>query len=260
MMLEQLITGSTIQIKLLRFLVVMAVGLLFTRTIVMPAARFFARKKSDNITTQASIENLAGIVTGFTVFATALQAGAFGGLVTIVGTVAAALTVAIGFGMREEVGSLVSGFFIQIDNPFVKGDYVKVNETEGVVREIDLRTTILKSSGSEKLVMPNRILTANGVKNFTKGKKTKTSVSVKTPVEKAEKAAEILEKEAVKAEKILEKPEPDTIFNKIEDGEIEVELHYWVKNPENVTEVKSNILAEFSKKAEKNKIFGEKEK
>lgn len=260
MMLEQVIIGSTIQMKLLRFVVVMAVGLLFTRTIVMPAARFLARKKSDNITTQTSIENLAGILTGFAVFATALQAGAFGGLVTIVGTVAAALTVAIGFGMREEVGSLVSGLFIQIDNPFVKGDYIKVNESEGIVREIDLRTTILKTSGSEKLVMPNRVLTANGVKNFTKGKKTKTSVSVKTPVEKAEKAAKILEKEAVKAEKVLEKPEPDTIFNKIEEGKIEVELHYWVKNPEHVTEVRSNILAEFSKKAEKNKLFGEKEK
>lgn len=259
MVLEQILTGSTIQLRVTRFLLVMFVGLLFTRAVVMPVARKLASRRSDNVTTQASIENLIGIMSGFAVFSTALQAGSFGGLVTIVGTVAAALTVAVGFGMREEVGSLVSGLFIQLDNPFVKGDYIKVNDTEGVVREIGFRTTELKSSASEKLVIPNRVLTANGLRNFTKGKKTKTSVSVKVPSENADKAEDLLLKEASGAEKVLEKPEPEVVYDALDEAKAEIELHYWVKNPEDVSEIRSVILRSFSSKAENNKVFGEKD-
>ena len=65
------------------------------------------------------------------------------------------MTVAVGFGMRDQVGNLVSGIFIHFDNPFIKGDYIKVEETEGVVQEIHLRETIINGAGSEKTMIPN---------------------------------------------------------------------------------------------------------
>lgn len=238
----------------------MITGLVFIRAAVMPATRFLVAQRTDNIRTQSSIRNFTGIFSGFMVLTAALQAGSFGGLVTILGTITAALTVAIGFGMRDEVGSLVSGIFIQVDNPFVKGDYIKVDETEGVVQEINIRTTTLKTSGSEKMVMPNRVLNASGIKNFTRGRKTKTSITVKTPVETVDKARKILREGAEENKEIQDSPEPDTLISKIEDEKAEVELHYWVSSPGKVAEVRSKILENFSEKARDQKIFAEAEK
>lgn len=257
MILENLVAGSEVHWQLARFFLVLFGGLTFVRVVMIPIIDKLVSRKSDSVTTQASLQNFVGIFSAFIVFTFALQAAGFGGLVTVFGTVTAALTVAIGFGMREEVGSLVSGVFIQLDNPFVKGDYIKVNDVEGVIDEIQLRSTILKTSGSEKLVMPNRVLTANGVKNYTKGKKTKTSISVKTPVETVEKAREILVKKANQNEEVLEKPEPETVINRIEDGKTEVELHYWINSPGKVSRVRSEILEKFSKDAKRRKVFKE---
>lgn len=107
--------------------------------------------------------------------------------------------------------------------------------------------------------MPNRVMTASGLKNFTKGKKTKTSVTAKVPAEKAEKASELLTDEAVKVEKVLEKPEPEIVYSSLDGSDVVLELHYWVKNPEDVSEVRSRILSSFSERAKRKKIFGDKE-
>lgn len=255
MILENLASGAEVHWQLGRFVLVLVTGLVLIRAVFQPLVRSFVSRKSDSVTTQASLQNFTGIFSVFIVLTLALQAGGFGGLVTVFGTVTAALTVAIGFGMREEVGSLVSGVFIHLDNPFVKGDYIKVNDIEGIVDEIQLRSTILKSTGSEKLVMPNRVLTANGVRNFTRGKKTKTSIMVKTPVDTVEKAREILEKKAVQNEEVLEKPEPETVIKGVEDGKTEVELHYWLDSPQKVSKVRSQILEKFSKDSKRRKVF-----
>ncbi len=257
MVIEQVMAGTALHWQLARFTLVMITGLVFIRAAVIPATKFLVARRTDNIRTQTSIGNFTGIFTGFLVLIAAFQAGNFGGLVTVLGTVTAALTVAIGFGMRDEVGSLVSGIFIQVDNPFVKGDYIKVDDTEGVVQEINLRTTTLKTSGSEKMVMPNRILNASGIKNFTRGRKTKTSVNVKTPVETVDKARKILREEAEENSEVQDSPEPDTLISKIEEDKAETELHYWVSSPGKVSEVRSKILENFSEKAQDQEIFTE---
>jgi len=260
MVAENIVSGTALHWQLVRFSIVAVVGLLAVRTIVMPATKFLIARRTDSLKTQASIQNFAGIFGGIMVLAAALQAGNFGGLVTLLGTITAALTVAIGFGMRDEVGSLVSGIFIQLDSPYVKGDYIKLNEVEGVVQEISLRTTTLKTTGSEKLVMPNRVINSNGIKNCTKGKKSKTSVTVKIPVKNVEKGRKILLDGATNSEQVLKNPEPDTVISKIEEEKAEVELHYWVSAPEKVPEVRSKILDEFSKEAKKKKIFEQEKK
>ncbi|MFB6242403.1 MAG: mechanosensitive ion channel family protein [Candidatus Nanosalina sp.] len=260
MTLETLLNSGTLTWQLARFLLALVVGLLLTRVIVMPLVGMLISRRTDSPKTKASVENLAGILSGFIVFTTALQFGGFGGLVTVLGTVTAALTVAVGFGMRDEVASLVSGVFIQLDNPFVKGDYIKVNDTEGVVRDVNIRTTEMRTSGSEKLVMPNRIITANPLKNYTRGRKTKTSITVKVLAEKSEKARKILLEETGEKEQILDSPEPEIEIKGVEDGKAELELHYWIKDPGEVSNVRTAVLEEFNRKAGRQKIFRSDEK
>lgn len=258
-MWEQFLTSEATSMALARFIVIVLGGFIFTRTVLMPVTRKLASRKVKTVTTQASIENITGIIFGISFLSLGLQLSGFGGLVTLLGTVTAALTVAIGFGMRDEVGSLVSGLFIQINRPYISGDYVEIGETRGRVKEIQLRSTLLENTQSEKVVMPNKLMTSDALKNYTRGRKTKTFAEVKAPLDYSEKVMKELSNSAEKTEKVLKNPEPSASISKLEDNSAVIQLECFVGSSKEVGKVRSEILEDFSSKEKVKEIFAEKE-
>ena len=253
---ENLMGSQEVVMKLGRFVLTLAIGGFLTRALLMPLTGKLLKKSKDDKAIH-SIVNIVGIIGFFLTLTVALQAGSFGNLATIIGAIAAALTVAVGFGMREQVGNLVSGIFIYFDNPFILGDYIKNGEVEGVVKDINLRDTVINGSESEKTVIPNSQLMNTPTKNFTKGRKTKTSISVELKPENFEEVNDILLKKAQKHEKILENPEPEVM---LKHGEkFSAELHYWIKNPGEAKKVRSQVLEEYLREAGNKGLFEEKE-
>ncbi len=62
---------------------------------------------------------------------------------------------AVGFGAQSLVKDIITGFFIIFEDQFSVGDYVRVGSFEGVVEEIGLRTTKIKSYTGEVNILPN---------------------------------------------------------------------------------------------------------
>ncbi|MHC0039365.1 mechanosensitive ion channel family protein [Pseudoneobacillus sp. C159] len=62
---------------------------------------------------------------------------------------------AIGFGAQNLVKDIITGFFIIFEDQFSVGDQVKIGTLEGVVQEIGLRTTKMKSWSGELHILPN---------------------------------------------------------------------------------------------------------
>lgn len=258
-MIDQIITSQIIYFQLARFVFTIVLGVAITRALLMPLTRRAMSRKGSDVKAKHSMENVIGLIGLFVTFLIALQAGNFGNLVTVLGTIAAALTVAIGFGMRDQVSSIVAGIFIHTDNPFVKGDYIKVNDTEGVVKEIKLRATTLNGKKEEKQIVPNNILTTNVVKNQTKGAKTRSFIETKISSENLEKASEILVESAKDQEKTLSKPEPSVTYKGIEEEKVDTRLSYWLKNSEEVKDVRSKILETFTQKMNEAGLYEKKE-
>lgn len=248
--------NTGIYVQLARFLITLAAGFLITRGILMPTVARLAERKGSEKKVKHSLANVAGIAGLFLTFTVALQAAEFGNLVTILGAITAALTVAVGFGMRDQVSNLVAGIFIYTDNPFVKGDYIKTGETEGVVKEISLRATTLNGRSSQKIVVPNAQLTMTEVKNYTRGNRTKGSIHLDFDQEKMEEATAMLKEIVKEHEHVLEKPEPEVFFTDTGD-EINAEVHYWLNDSRKSKDVKSQVLKEFNEKAVEKGIFQE---
>lgn len=68
---------------------------------------------------------------------------------------AGVLGLAVGFGAQSLVKDVITGFFIIFENQFSVGDYVKIGVAEGIVEEIGLRTTKIKSFTGEVHILPN---------------------------------------------------------------------------------------------------------
>ncbi len=68
---------------------------------------------------------------------------------------AGVLGLAIGFGAQNLVKDIISGFFIIFEDQFGVGDQITINNFTGVVEEIGLRITRIRSWTGEVHIIPN---------------------------------------------------------------------------------------------------------
>lgn len=66
---------------------------------------------------------------------------------------------AVGFGAQNLVRDVISGFFMLVENQIRVNDVAVINGTGGVVEEINLRTTVLRSQDGGVHVFPNGTIT-----------------------------------------------------------------------------------------------------
>lgn len=111
-------------------------------------------KLLENVVTYViSFMALMAILSAFTINISGIIAGA--GVVGL----------AVGFGAQNLVRDVITGFFIIFEDQFSVGDYVRINQAEGTVQEIGLRTTKVQAWTGEIFIFPNGNVT--DVVNFS---------------------------------------------------------------------------------------------
>lgn len=73
---------------------------------------------------------------------------------------------AITFGSQNLIKDLVNGFFILAEDQYAIGDVINVNTAEGLVENLNMRVTQLRSGDGELVTIPNSAITQ--VKNMTR--------------------------------------------------------------------------------------------
>lgn len=140
--------------------------LLFTFT------RWLKRKIEFNWLTRTSLEPATREATatlfGYVTFILAVIVGlSVAGLdFSKLAIVAGALSVGIGFGLQNIVNNFVSGLILLFERPIRSGDYVFVGQTEGFVRRLSIRSTVLETWDHELIIVPNAEFLSNHVKNL----------------------------------------------------------------------------------------------
>ena len=76
-----------------------------------------------------------------------------------------AISIAIGFAMKDIIQNLVSGILVQLDKPFKKGDTIEVQGFVGRVMRMRVRTTVLQTEKGELVHIPNSVFATKPVVN-----------------------------------------------------------------------------------------------
>jgi len=79
----------------------------------------------------------------------------------------AVIGLVIGFASQRTIGNVVAGILIAIAQPLRIGDEVEVEGTKGVVEEIGLTYTWVRTHGNDRLVIPNEKLASDTIRNAT---------------------------------------------------------------------------------------------
>jgi MscS family membrane protein len=83
---------------------------------------------------------------------------------------------AVALAAQEILKNILGGFVIMFDQPFRIGEWVVINETEGVVQEIGLRSTRVKTFRGEFITIPNHYITESMICNFNKYPDTRETI------------------------------------------------------------------------------------
>jgi small-conductance mechanosensitive channel len=95
----------------------------------------------------------------------------------------AVLGLVLGFASQRTIGNFVAGILIAFTQPLRLGDEVEVEGTKGVVEEIGLTYTWIRTRDNDRLVVPNEKLASDTIRNSTiRSRETLAEVTVQVPL------------------------------------------------------------------------------
>ena len=145
---------------------------------------------------------------------------------------AGAAGVVIGLAARQTLGAVLAGFVVLFSRPFDLGDWVVIGDEEGIVTDISVFNTQLRTFDDEYVMIPNDIVTDTEIRNRSrKGRlriETDVGVDYDTDVEHAmEVAAEAM----AGTETPMERPDPYVVLSEFGDSSVVLRLRYYIDNP-----------------------------
>jgi len=145
-----------------------------------------------------------------------------------------ALGVGLGFGLQKIASNYVSGFIILLDDSIRIGNIIAVGTDRGEVTRITTRYTVLKALDGVEALVPNELLVGSVVQNQSYSS---PQVRIALPVQVSydsdlERAMSIMATAAKAQERVLAEPAPAVLLREFADSGINLELGFWVADPE----------------------------
>jgi small conductance mechanosensitive channel len=173
---------------------------------------------------------LAGIV--FIAVAIGFAIAGFGNLLTSLATVAAALTLAIGFASQDVIGNLVAGVFLISDPKIRIGDWVEWSDNKGIIEDISFRVTRVRTFNNELITVPNSDLVNTAVTNPVAKDKLRIPFTFGVGYEDdLDHAQAVIIEEAETHDEILDEPAPTTRVTELADSYVGIQSRFWIDAP-----------------------------
>lgn len=87
------------------------------------------------------------------------------------------LGLAVGFAAQDSVENLIAGIMLSVRRPFKEGELVTANGVFGVVSEINLRSTVIRSPSGQLIYVPNKLVFGNPLTNYSELRMRRVDVS-----------------------------------------------------------------------------------
>jgi potassium-dependent mechanosensitive channel len=171
--------------------------------------------------------------------------GVLGMDLTRVTVMAGAFGVGIGFGLQNVVNNFVCGLILLFERPVHVGDIIEVEDLQGEVRRIGIRSSTVRTLQGADIIVPNAQFITASVTNWTfSDPLRRIDLPVGVNYGAAPQAViELLEKTAREHPAVLVTPAPKGLFIGYGDSSINFELRAWTDQSINWAAIRSELAS-----------------
>jgi small conductance mechanosensitive channel len=138
---------------------------------------------------------------------------------------------AIGLAMQGSLSNFAAGVLIIIFKPFKIGDFVEMAGTAGVVENIMIFTTEMKTGDNKKIIVPNSSVLGGVITNYSANETRRVDLVMGIGYnDDIDKAKQVLEEIINADERILKDPAPLIAVSELADSSVNFAVRPWVKS------------------------------
>lgn len=179
-------------------------------------------------------------------------------VVTTLLTGAGVAGLVVGLALQDTLTNTFSGITLSVIKQVKIGDWIECNGYEGEVVDIDFRVTTLREVDNNIVLMPNKMVINNAVKNTSIAQEKrvilKCGVAYGSDLQHVQTI--VLDLVQNKVEKLLKDKDVLFVFREFGDSSINFELRYYVDTPSVIEsmKIKSDFMIEMKKAFDENNI------
>ena len=168
-----------------------------------------------------------GLLLAFVVIAALSQLGVE---TTSLAAIFAAAGLAIGLALQGSLANFAAGVLLIAFRPFKVGDFVEMAGTAGVVEEVNIFTTHLRTGDNKAIIVPNASVTGGIITNYSAKDTRRVDMVFGIGYDDDIKAAKELLTRLVEAdERILKDPAPTIAVAELGESSVDFVVRPWVK-------------------------------
>lgn len=168
-----------------------------------------------------------GLLLAFVVIAALSQLGVE---TTSLAAIFAAAGLAIGLALQGSLANFAAGVLLIAFRPFKVGDFVEMAGTAGVVEEVNIFTTHLRTGDNKAIIVPNAAVTGGIITNYSAKDTRRVDMVFGIGYDDDIKAAKELLTRLVEAdERILKDPAPTIAVAELGESSVDFVVRPWVK-------------------------------
>ncbi|WP_435063874.1 mechanosensitive ion channel family protein [Halobaculum sp. EA56] len=140
--------------------------------------------------------------------------------------------IVLGLAARQTLGAVLAGFVVLFSRPFELGDWVVIDDQEGVVTDITIVNTQIRTFDDEYVMIPNDHVTDTDVVNRSRKGRLRLNLDVGVDYgTDVDEAIEVAEEAMRDHDLVLSVPEPHVVLTGFGDSSVGLRLRFYIDNP-----------------------------
>jgi len=212
--------------QILAAIIILVVGLWLAKKIKAGFVSALNKKEVDPTLVGFFSSMLHG---GLVIFIVIAAIGKLGVQTTSFVAVIGAAGLAVGLALQGSLSNFASGVLLILFKPFKAGDVIKAGGEAGVVVEVGILTTELKTPDNVKIIMPNSSIMGGSITNISAHPTRRVDMVVGVGYgDDLNKAKQIMEDLLAADERVLKDPAPTIAVSNLGDSSVDFVVRPWV--------------------------------
>lgn len=138
---------------------------------------------------------------------------------------------AVGLALQGSLANFAAGFLMIMFRPFKVGDFVEAAGVAGVVKDMQIFTTTLKTGDNKTIIIPNAKISGDNIINYSAEENRRVDMTVGVAYDAdLSKVRDVLNDIISKEERILPDPAPQVVVAELADSSVNFIVRVWTKS------------------------------